>query len=175
MPPPPFARHQIPSSRKCCASSPPTPRCPVGSSAHERTDWTLSLTCRAHELKLQDRQGSWQPAMQQQTHSHGNWSDSSASHRIATPHFNPRNGSAGPHGAHGAFISMHGHSSMQSMYDNQAPPLLRRNHSAGQPSWLQGGNVPVRVSSASMDVFASTGGGGGGTWGLSQSAEMLVI
>lgn len=69
---------------------------------------------------------------------------------------------------------MHEHSGMQSFYDNQPPALLRRNHSAGQPSWLQGGNVPARVSSASMDVFASTGGGMG-TWGLSQSAEMLVI
>jgi len=136
---------------------------------------TASCPCQVHDLKPQDRQGSWQPAMQHQTHSHGNWSDSSlmsgpASHRIATPQYNPHNSSAGPQGG---FVNMHAHSSMQNLYDHQPPHMLRRNHSAGQPSWLQGGSVPVRVPSAHMDVFASTGEGVG-SWGLSQSAEMLV-
>jgi hypothetical protein len=42
-----------------------------------------------------------------------------------------------------------------------------------QPSWLQG-SMPARVPSASIDVFNSTGGSVG-SWGLSQSAEMLAI
>jgi hypothetical protein len=53
-------------------------------------------------------------------------------------------------------------------------PLCRNISFTGQqPSWLQG-SMPARVPSASIDVLNSTGGSVG-SWGLSQSAEMLAI
>ena len=111
--------------------------------------------------------------MMQQMHT--SWADPSImgglpSHRMATPQFATHNGTGGG-----------GHMSGQQPYANVAagaggPTMLRRNNSAtqGTPSWLQGGSFPARVPSANMDLFASTGGSVG-SWGLSQSAEMLSI
>lgn len=126
----------------------------------------------------QDRQGTWQPMMQQL---HTNiWADPSAiggfsSHRMATPQFAPHSGSAGPTDTRPVFLNTAASesqqfSSMPSMHP--APTMLRRNDSGGQPSWLQGG--AARAPAVHMDVFASTGGSVG-AWALSQPAEMLSI
>lgn len=108
------------------------------------------------------RHGSYmQPA-------HSTWGEPSvvgglASQRISTPYA----GSAGP-----VFMNMNGQGQQLGGVPTGSAPLMRRSHSGGQPSWLQSG-VPARVPSASMDVFAATGASG--SWGLSQSAEMLSI
>lgn len=140
--------------------------------ASTATDYACA---QVHDLKPQDRQGTWQAPIMQQMHTNS-WTDSSMmgglpSHRIATPQFTPHTGSGGP-----VFMNMNGSQQFSSMPNmNPAPPMARRNDSGGQPSWLQGGSVPPRVPSATMDVFASTGGSVVGAWGLSQSAEMLSI
>ena len=120
-------------------------------------------------MKPHDMPGSsrgWQGSYMQPAHS--TWGEPSVagglgSQRISTPH----SGSAGP-----VFMSMSGQGQQLAGLTTGGAPLMRRSHSGGQPSWLQSG-VPARVPSANMDVFAATGASG--SWGLSQSAEMLSI